>query len=99
MIRHSISFTPFCEIIRNNYDKFISIFCYGTRTNYDLDKTRTTPYRSQSDGFVERFNGTLQIMLSSFVNENRNDWNDHLPYLLMAYRAIEHISTGSHHIK
>ena len=65
----------------------------------DLDKIRTTPHRSQSDGLVERFNDTLQIMLSSFVNENRNDWNDHLPYLLMAYRAIEHISTGSHHIK
>lgn len=33
-------------------------------------------------------------MLSSFVNENRNDWDDHLPYLLMAYRASEHDSTG-----
>ena len=33
-------------------------------------------------------------MFSIFVNENRNDWDDHLPYLLMAYRATIHDSTG-----
>ena len=33
-------------------------------------------------------------MLSIFVNEKRNDWDDHLPYLLMAYRATMHDSTG-----
>ena len=59
-----------------------------------VEKTRTTPYRPQSDGLVERFNQTLQIMLKSFVNKNRNDWDDHLPYLLMAYRASENESTG-----
>jgi hypothetical protein len=79
--------------------EFESLLFQAVCHRLDLDKTRTTPYRPQSDGLVERFNGTLQIMLSSFVNKNRNDWNDHLPYLLMAYRAIEHISTGSHHIK
>ena len=26
-------------------------------------------------------------MLSAFVNDNRDDWDDHLPYLMMAYRA------------
>lgn len=59
-----------------------------------VEKTRTTPYRPQSDGLVERFNHTLQVMLSSFVNKHRNDWDDHLPYLLMAYRASENDSTG-----
>ena len=34
-------------------------------------------------------------MLSSFVNKHRNDWDDHLPYLLMAYSASENDSTGS----
>ena len=59
-----------------------------------IDKTRTTPYRPQSDGIVERFNRTIQQMLKHFVNENRNDWDDHLPYLTMAYRASMHESTG-----
>jgi len=36
----------------------------------------------------------LQQMLKSFVNEHRNDWDDHLPYINMAYRATPHDSTG-----
>ena len=33
-----------------------------------VHKTRTSPYRPQSDGLVERFNRTLQQMLASHVN-------------------------------
>jgi len=33
-------------------------------------------------------------MLSIFVHANRDDWDDHLPYLLMAYRATIPDSTG-----
>lgn len=33
-------------------------------------------------------------MLKIFVNENRNDWDDHLPFVLMAYRATIQDSTG-----
>ena len=59
-----------------------------------IEKTRTTPFHAQSDGQVERFNRTLQQMLKAFVNKNRDDWDDHLPYLCMAYRATVHESTG-----
>ena len=60
----------------------------------DLDKTRTTPLRPQSDGMVERFNRTLKSMLSLFVHENQRDWDRHLPLLLMAYRSAVHETTG-----
>jgi hypothetical protein len=33
----------------------------------EIDKMRTCPYRPQSDGLVERFNRTLQQMLTMFV--------------------------------
>ena len=58
-----------------------------------IQKSRTTPYHPQSDGMVERFNQTVQIMLSMYVDENREDWDDHLPYVMMAYRAAIHEST------
>ena len=57
-------------------------------------KTRTTPYRPQSDGMVERFNRTLQAMLSSFVNARQDDWDLHLPSVMFAYRSTEHSGTG-----
>lgn len=47
---------------------------------------------------IKRFNRTLQQLASTrslaiFVNENRTNWDDHLPYLMMAYRATVHEST------
>ncbi|VDI22567.1 Hypothetical predicted protein [Mytilus galloprovincialis] len=59
----------------------------------EIEKTRTTPYHPQSDGMVERYNRTLQQILSMFVNENKDDWDSHLPYVTMAYRACTHEST------
>lgn len=59
-----------------------------------IDKTRTCPYRPQSDGMVVRFNRTLQNMLCLFVNEHRNDWDDHLPFITTAYRATQHASSN-----
>ena len=60
----------------------------------EIQRTRTCPYRPQSDGLVERFNRTLINMLSKFCDENRSDWDQHLPFLLCAYRATANASTG-----
>ena len=54
--------------------------------------TRTTPYHSESDSLVERFNRTLLMMLAMFAGENRDDWVDLLP--AVAYRSSVHESTG-----
>jgi transposase InsO family protein len=59
-----------------------------------IQKTRTTPYHPQSDGMVERDNRTILTMMSAFVNEHQNDWNEHLTYISMAYRAAQHETTG-----
>lgn len=47
-----------------------------------------------SDGMVERFNRTLEIMLSNYVKENHRDWDRQLPYIMMAYRSAEHETTS-----
>ena len=50
-------------------------------------KTRTTPYHPESDGLVERFNRTLLMMLAVFAGKNREDWDELLPAVMMAYRS------------
>lgn len=59
-----------------------------------IHKTHTTPYHLQSDGMVERFNRTLLSMLSVFVNEYHSDWDEQLPYVMLAYRSSEHETKG-----
>ena len=57
-------------------------------------KTQTTPYHPECDGMVERFNRTLLMMLAMFAGKNRDDWDDLLPAVMMAYRSSVHESTG-----
>ena len=58
-----------------------------------IEKTRTTAYHPQSDGMIERFNRTLTTMLSAYVNDHHTDWDEHLPYAMMAYRSAENKTT------
>jgi len=60
----------------------------------NIGKSRTAPYRAQSNGAVERANRTLLNMLSAFVNIRADDWDEHIPFLAMAYRSSVHSSTG-----
>ena len=59
-----------------------------------VDKTRTTAFRPQSNAVVERMNRTLQSMLAKCVNDEQSTWSQHLPYVMMAYRTSVHESTG-----
>ena len=58
-----------------------------------INKTCTVPYNPKSDGLVERANRTVIQMLTTLVNEARNDLDDLLPFVMMAYRSSVHEST------
>ena len=58
-----------------------------------IRKTRCTPYHPRSDGMIERFNRTVEAMLSLWVNKSQTDWDEHLALLAMAYRSAEHETT------
>jgi hypothetical protein len=61
---------------------------------FGIIKTRTTPYRPQSDGMIERANRTIENMLSLFVHENQKNWDELIPLLMLAYRSSVHETTG-----
>jgi hypothetical protein len=51
-------------------------------------KYEANPSESQwMSGSVERFHGSIGIILSHYVQERENDWDDYLPYALFAYRT------------
>ena len=59
-----------------------------------INKTRTTAYHPQANGQVERFNRTLEAILSKLVSENQKDWDCHIPKALFAYRTAFHEASG-----
>ncbi|MCG7866651.1 MAG: DDE-type integrase/transposase/recombinase [Candidatus Thiodiazotropha taylori] len=58
-----------------------------------IDKVRTSSMRPQANGSVERFNRTLQTMLTVFCENEQRRWDQYLPQLMMAYRASVHAAT------
>ena len=50
--------------------------------------------KTESEGLVERFNITLLMMLAMFAGKHKDDWDDLLPPVMMAYRSSVHESTG-----
>ena len=57
-------------------------------------KTHTVARWPQSDGMVERWNRSVQQILSKIVGTNPFDWDLYLAFALMAYRSSKHESTG-----
>ena len=60
----------------------------------NTDKIFTSGYRPQTNGLVERFNGTLAQSLSMYVSSHQRDWDEHLSSVLFAYRVSPSEVTG-----
>ena len=54
----------------------------------------TTPWHPQTNGLVERFNGTLKQMLKKLAIEQPEKWDQYIPALLFAYREVPQESLG-----
>ena len=82
------------EILTDQGANFTSQLLSEVYRLLKIKPIRTTPYHPQTDGLVERFNGTLKALLKKTVAEEGRDWDRLLPYLLFAYREVPQASTG-----
>lgn len=60
----------------------------------EIDKTRTSSFFPQSNGFIEKHNHTIIKMLTSYVGNDQKDWDEHVPLVMMAYRSAVQESSG-----
>jgi transposase InsO family protein len=60
----------------------------------DIDKLHTTAYKASTNAAIERFHKTMNSMLGKFIEEHQRDWDSRLPFVMAAYRASKHDSTG-----
>ena len=59
-----------------------------------VSKTRTTPYRPQSNGQVEVYNRTLLQFIRCFLKDKQKEWDKFMPALVMSIRATVNRNTG-----
>ena len=82
------------EILTDQGTNFMSALLSEFYQILQVKRIRTTHYHPQTNGLVERFNGTQKMMLKKFVNKQHKEWDEYLPYLLFAYRKVSQESTG-----
>ena len=93
MTRHSAPRTVFSNRGRNFLSALVKETCKLMNTS-KLNISYTTAYHPQTDGSMERFNGTLAQTLSMFVSTNQKYWDEHDPQVLFAYRVSQNATTG-----
>jgi transposase InsO family protein len=62
-----------------------------------ITKLRTTAYKASTNGAVERLHRTMNAMLGKVVADHQKDWDEHLPFVMAAYRV--HTDTKAHNIR
>ncbi|XP_027865809.1 uncharacterized protein LOC114140258 [Xiphophorus couchianus] len=82
------------EILTDQGTNFMSQVMKTLYDQLGVKGIRTTPYHPETDGLVERFNGTLKQMLRKFIDDAGKNWDKWLPFLLFAYREVPQASTG-----
>ena len=82
------------NITTDNGTQFSSNMFKSFLSLLNISSTTTAPYHAQSNGIVERFNGTLKLMLRRLASEQPHDWDRYLPALLFAYRDAPQTSLG-----
>ena len=81
------------QLLSDRGTNFLSEWIKGVCDILDVKKINTSGYHPQTDGLVEKFNSTLVNMIAKCCGTKKRDWDDHLPYLLYAYRTMVQDST------
>ena len=82
------------EILSDRGTQFTSDLMKEIFRLLSVDHLTTSPYHAQTNGMVERFNGTLKTMLRKMSSEKPKDLNKYISALLFSYREMPKDSTG-----
>ena len=81
------------SVLTDNGPQFASVYFQGILGLLSIASNYTSPYRSQTNGQVERYNRTLVRQLRCYVGEHQTEWDSHLSLLTTAYNTQVHSST------
>jgi len=59
-----------------------------------VDKLHTTVYKPSTNASCERFHRTLNSMIGKVLDDDQQNWDLLLPFVMAAYRSTKHETTG-----
>ena len=80
------------EVLSDNGGEFLGEFDKLLQ-DFRIDHKLSSPNHPQTNGLVERFNGTLCSALRKCVGNNPRQWDQLIPTVLMGYRSSVQAST------
>ncbi|KAG1115632.1 hypothetical protein G6F42_013892 [Rhizopus arrhizus] len=81
-------------LITDNGRPMISELVNKVCQNFGIRHKTISPYHSQSQGLIERFNRTLDSCLKKRTESEKANWDQYLPATAFAYRSIKQATTG-----
>ena len=81
------------ELLSDNGPEFVGAVVKHLLRSLDIKHLRTTEYRPQTNGAIERWYGVLKSIIRKAKLPEEN-WDDLLPYSLLACRSCVHKATG-----
>ena len=81
------------KLLTDRGASFISALIKETCKLLKIQKLETSSYHPQANGVCEKMCKLLIDMLSHFVRKDARNWDEYVPYAIMAYRAMLHCST------
>ena len=82
------------EVLSDRGTNFTSELMKEVARLLSVRQLHTSPYHPMANGMVEKFNGTLKLMLKRMCAEKPRDWDRYLAPLLFAYREVPQASLG-----
>jgi len=85
--KHIASHSVPAEVLSDRGTNFMSKAVHEFLSKLGCRKTQTTAYKPSSNGSVEGFHGYMTKAVAAFVNEQHDNWDEHLHSILFAYRV------------
>jgi len=81
-------------VLTDNGPQFASLFFQGVRNLMGIRNLYTSTYHPRPNGQVERFNKTLVDMFMHYIKDHKDNWDELVSALALAYNSKQPRTTG-----